>query len=83
MRQIVEEDIAEAAAEDDPERGVEQQIVGVAAGERRARLLEQFQEIPIADQDPGEIGDTVPPEVERPDREQDRRQVEIGKGGEV
>ena len=36
--EVVEQDIAEATAEDDAERGIESEVVGVAAGHRRARL---------------------------------------------
>ncbi len=39
--EIVEQHVADPAAEDDPERSVEQQVVGMAAGERRAGLLQQ------------------------------------------
>ena len=81
--EIVEQHIAEAAAEDDPERGVEDEVVGMAAGHRRAGLLEQLQQIPIADEDAGEVGEAVPAEVERPDVQRDRRQAEVGKGDEA
>ena len=75
--EIVEEHVADAAAEDDPERGVEDQVVGMAAGKRRARLLQQLQQIPIADEDAGEVGEAVPAQVERPDVQRHRRQAEI------
>ena len=65
IAEIVEQDVAEPPAEDDPERGVEDQVVGMAAGHRRAGLLEQLQQIPIADEDAGEIGEAVPAQVER------------------
>ena len=83
LAEVVEQDIAKPAAEDDPERGIEDQIVGVAAGERRAGLLEQLQQIPIADEDAGEVGEAVPAKVEGPDVERDRRQAEIGKRNEA
>ena len=78
--QIVEQDIAEPAAEDDPERGVEDEVVGMAAGHRRAGLLQQFEQIPIAEEDAGEIGEAVPAQLEEAEVERDRRQAEVGKG---
>src|SRR6476619_6278638 len=77
--EIVEEHVAEPAAENDPERGIENEIVGMAAGERRAGLLEQFQQIPVTDEDPGEVSEAVPAKIERTDVKRDRRQAEIGK----
>ena len=83
LGEIVEQDVADAAAEDDPERGVEDQVVGMAAGERRARLLQQLQQVPIADEDAGEVGEAVPPEVERPDVQRHRRKPEVGERDEL
>ena len=57
---IVEQDVAEASAQDDPERGVEDEVVGMAAGHRRAGLLEQLEQVPPADENPGEIGEPIP-----------------------
>ena len=81
--EIVEQDIADAAAEDDPERGVKDEVVSVAAGERRARLLQQFQQVPIADENAGEVGKAVPAQVERPDVQRHRRQTEIRERDEL
>src|SRR5207237_1381625 len=50
--EIVEQYVAEAPSEDDPQRGVEDKVVGVTAGERCAWLLDQLQQVPIADEDP-------------------------------
>jgi len=50
----------------------------VAAGERRPRLLHQLQQIPIADENPGEVSEAVPAKVERSDVQRDRRQAEVG-----
>ena len=73
LAEIVEQHIADAPAQDDSERGVKDEVVGMAAGERRARLLEQLQQIPVADEDAREIGEAVPAKVERPDVQRDRR----------
>ncbi len=70
--EIVEQHIANAPAEDDSEGGVEDQVVGVATGHRRARLAYELQQIPIADEDAGEIGEAVPSEVERTEMERNR-----------
>ena len=80
--EIVEQDIAEPAAEDDPERGVEDEVVGMAAGHRRAGLLQQLQQIPVADEDAGEVGEAVPAQIERADVQRDRRQAEVGERSE-
>jgi hypothetical protein len=78
LAEIVEQDVAEPAAEDDPEGGIENQVVGMAAGERRTRLLEQFQQVPVADEDAGQVSEAVPPEVEWPDVQRDRGNAQIG-----
>ena len=83
IAEIVEQDVAEPAAEDDPERGVEDQVVGMAPGHRRAGLLEQFEQIPIADEDAGEVGEAVPAQLEEAEVERDRRQAEVGEGDRV
>ena len=62
----VEEDVAEPAAEDDPQGRVEDHVVGMTAGHRRAGPVDQLQQIPPADQDPGEIGERIPAQRERP-----------------
>ncbi len=68
----VEEHIAEPAAEQDAERGVEYHVVGVAPGHRRAGLGDQLQQIPPADDDAGEIGQRIPSELEETKIERDR-----------
>ena len=83
IAEIVEQHVAEAAAEDDPERGVEHQVVGMAPGHRRAGLLEQLEQIPIADEDPGEVGEAVPAQLEEAEVERDRRQAKIGQGDRI
>src|SRR4029079_14383250 len=83
LTEIVKQDVADAAAEDDPERGVEDEVVGMAASEQRARLLEELQQIPIADEDARDIGEAVPAEVERPEMQRDARQPEVRESNEL
>ena len=68
------------AAEDDPKRRVEHQIVGMAPRHRRTGLLQQLEQIPIADENSGEISEAVPAQLEEAEVERDRRQVEVGPG---
>ena len=70
VERLVEEDVAEPAAEDDAERRVEDHVVGMAPGHRRAGLVEQLQQIPPADEDAGEIGEAVPAQLEPAELEQ-------------
>ena len=81
--EIVEQDVADAAAEDDPEGGVEYEVVGMAPSHRRAGLLEQLQHVPIADDDPGEVGDAVPAKIERPMCSNTGESPRSGNGGEA
>src|SRR5881275_114204 len=81
--EIVEQDIAEPAAEDDSERRVKDEVVGMAPGHRRARLLEQFEQVPIADENAGEVSQAVPAKVEGADVQRDRRQAKVGKRSEA
>ena len=80
---VVEQHVAQPAAEDDPERGVKYEVVGMAPGHRRAGLPDELQQVPIADEDAGEVGEAVPAQVERADRHQDRRQAEIRERNEL
>ena len=77
--QIVEQHIAHAPAEDDPERRIEDQVVCMAAGHRRAGLIQQLQQIPIADEDSGEIGEAVPAKLEPADLKNGRLRPRSGK----
>ena len=61
-----------------PSRRIEDQVVGVTARERSARLLQQLQQIPIADEDPGQIGEAIPAKIECPDMQRDWRKAQIG-----
>src|SRR3546814_609271 len=71
IAEIVKEDIADAPADDDAEHRIEDHIVGVAARHRGAGLRDQPQQIPIADEDAGKIGEGVPADGEAKDAEGD------------
>jgi hypothetical protein len=73
---LVEQDVAEAAAEDDAQCGVEDEIVGMAPRHRGAGLLQQLQQIPPAEDDPGEISEAVPAQRERAEMDQHRVDAE-------
>ena len=45
MGEVVEQDVADAAAKDHAKRGVKDEVVGVAAGKGSAGLLQQLQQI--------------------------------------
>ena len=73
---LVEEDISQPAAEQDAERGVEDHVVGVAAGHRCAGLGEQLEQIPPADQYARDIGERIPADGKKAEIERDRGQAE-------
>ena len=81
IERLVEQDVAEPAAEDDAERRVEDHVVGMAPGHRRAGLGEQLQQIPPAEDDAGEVGEAVPAQLEEAEVERDRIEAEIGRSG--
>ena len=54
----------------------------MAAGEGRARLLDQLQQVPIANEDARQIGEAVPAKVERTDVQRNRRKAKIAELGE-
>src|SRR3546814_13487491 len=67
IAEVIKEDIADAPADDDAEHRIEDHIVGVAARHRGAGLRDQPQQIPIADEDAGKIGEGVPADGEAKD----------------
>ena len=73
MAERVEQHIADPPAQDDAERRVEDEVVGMAPRHRRARLRDQLQQIPPADQDARDIGKAIPAKVEAPDVQKNRR----------
>jgi hypothetical protein len=74
----VEEDISEPPAEDHAQRGVEDQVVGMAPSHGRARLADQPQQVPIAEEDAGKVGEAVPAQLEPAEVESDRIEAEAG-----
>src|SRR3546814_10522744 len=54
---------------------IEDHVVGVAPRHRRAGLGDQFEQIPVADENPGEIGKRIPAdgEAEDAERSEERR----------
>ena len=58
----VESRVAQPPAEDDAKSAVEKQIVAMPLRQRRARRLDHPQHVPIGQDDPGEIGEAVPPQ---------------------
>ena len=69
---LVEQAIAEPPADDDAERCIEYEIIGMPPRHRRTRLRDQFQQVPPADQDARDIGKAVPAELEDPQIERNR-----------
>ena len=83
LRQVVEQHIADAAAEHDAERHPEDEIVVVGDRERRRSAPQPFARddragIEPAEQDAEDIGERVPADGKRPDRDQHR--MESGEG---
>src|SRR3546814_1261182 len=75
----VEQHIADPAAEDDADRRVKDEIVGMALGHRRAGLFEQLEQIPPADEDAADIGERIPAQDRVPaNREQNGIEAEVG-----
>ena len=49
----------------------------MAAGHRASRLPDQLQEVPIADEDAGQVRKAVPPQLEKPEVERDWIEAKI------
>ncbi len=82
MRRVVEQHVAGPAAEDDAERHPEHEIVEVGERQRRgpapqALVADQRARIEPAEQDADDIGQRIPADLERTDRDQHR--IEVGK----
>src|SRR5204863_9751240 len=80
IRQIVEQDVAQAPAEDDAQRRIEDHVIGMPPRHRRAGLLDELQQVPIANEDAGEVGEAVPAQLEEAEVDGDRRQMQVGPG---
>lgn len=74
----VEDHIAEPAAQDDAQRRVEHQIIGLRADHRRGGLGEQSQQIPPARDDARDIGERVPAQIKRAERQRNGVEAKIG-----
>src|SRR3546814_12821809 len=61
----------EPPAKDDSEHRIEDHVVGMAPRHGRAGLCDQFEQIPVADENPGEIGKRIPADGEAEDAERD------------
>ena len=86
MRQVVEQHVADAAAEDDAERHPEHEIVEVGDRQRRRPapqplVADERARIEPAEQDADDIGERVPADRERPDMRSapDRRRERAGR----
>src|SRR5262245_10165463 len=76
MRQVVEENVAHAATEDDAERHPQNEIVEVGYRQRRFPApqfagADKDPRVPPAEQDAGDVGERVPADRERADVYQD------------
>ena len=88
-RQIVEQHVADAPAEDDAERAhqttkssMSAGFIGEPAGPQSAGLRDQALGVPPAEEDPDDIGERVPADGERADRDQHRIDRREGQGEE-
>src|SRR3546814_8873221 len=72
-RWLIEKHISHSPAQNDAKRSIEDHVVCMATSHRRARLLDQLQQIPIADQDARQIGEEIP--FDRKKDEIDRYQI--------
>src|SRR6186997_2662142 len=81
--EVVEKDVADPSPKDDAERCIEDHVVGMAAGHWRAGLLDELQEVPIADEDAGEVCQAIPAQLEEAEVERDWGQMEVGPGNRV
>jgi hypothetical protein len=75
---IVEEHVSDAPAEQDAERSIEDEVIGMLPRHRRAGLPDQPGEIPPADQDAADIAERIPADRQRPEMDGHRRQMEAG-----
>src|SRR6478735_8279289 len=56
IRQVVEQNVADAPAKDNPERRIEYEVVRMASGQGRTRLFQKLQQVPVTNEDSGKIG---------------------------
>ena len=58
--------IAQPAAKDDPQRAIEEHIIGMALCHWRAGGFDHFGQVPIAQDYPRQIGKAIPAQREKP-----------------
>ena len=73
----IEQRIAKPAAEDDSQRGIEEQVVGMALRQWCARLADHPPQLEVGQHDPRQIGEAVPLDREEPEVDRDRRKAEV------
>src|SRR3977135_318502 len=83
---VVEQNIADAAAQDDAERHPQDEVIIVGDGERRLSAPQRLRahdraRIEPAAQDTHDIGERIPADGERPDADEHR--VDVGEGYDV
>src|SRR3546814_10172436 len=76
-RWLIEKHISHSPAQNDAKRSIEDHVVCMATSHRRARLLDQLQQIPIADQDARQIGEGIPFERKKAEIDRYRIQAQI------
>ena len=86
VRQVVEQDVADPAAEDDAERHPQDEIVVVGDGERRRAapqpvIRDEGARVEPAEQDAADIGKCVPAHRKGADRDQHRIEAREGDEG--
>src|SRR3546814_110320 len=69
--------ISHSPAQNDAKRSIEDHVVCMATSHRRARLLDQLQQIPIADQDARQIGEGIPFDRKKAEIDRYRIQTQI------
>src|SRR3546814_7865222 len=79
-RWLIEKHISHSPAQNDAKRSIEDHVVCMATRHRRARLLDQLQQIPIADQDARQIGEGIP--LDRKKAEIDRYRIQAQRSKE-
>ena len=69
---LVEQDVADPAAQDDAQRDIEEEVVDGLGRDLPARALHQPPHEPPAEHDAGDVGQRVPADRERADRDEHR-----------
>ena len=74
---LVKQAITQPPAENDPQRGIKHEIIGMPSCHRGPGLSDQFEKIPPSDQDAADIGKAVPSELEKPEIKRNRGEPEL------